>query len=335
MHVKRLPCPSGMLPGDEARYIIRRMRIASLLASATEIVYQLGLENQLVAISHECDYPPDALTRPRLSRPRFEPSDLSSGAIDAAVRESMATHGSVYTIDEDLLRRLAPDLILAQAVCEVCAVPTSLAATVSQTLGNKPRILSLDSHTIADILDAVVLVAEAAGAGGRGREEAARMKGRLEAVGTRVRGQAKPRVLAIEWLEPPFVPGHWTPEMIALAGGIDLFGTPGRPSRQVGWDEISHADPDVLVIMPCGYGLDRARADADGYAGRLLAAAPRAVESGRAYVVDGSAYFNRSGPRMVAGVEILGELLHPGRFPEIDLTNKAQVWEPSAVSSKQ
>src|SRR5437870_5070084 len=178
------------------------MRIASLLASATEIVYELGLENQLVAISHECDYPPDALSRPRLSRPRFDPAGLSSGAIDAAVRESMATHGSVYTIDEDLLGRLEPDLILAQAVCEVCAVPTSLATTVSQMLGRKPRILSLDSHTIADILDAVVLVAEALGAGDRGREVAARLRGRLDAVGERVRGLARPRVLAIEWLEP-------------------------------------------------------------------------------------------------------------------------------------
>ncbi|MBI4501942.1 MAG: cobalamin-binding protein [Gemmatimonadetes bacterium] len=308
------------------------MRIASLLASATEIVYELGLQDHLVAISHECDYPPDALTRPRLSRPHFDPTGLSSGAIDAAVRESMARHGSVYTIDEDLLRRLQPDLILAQAVCEVCAVPTSLAATVSEALGTRPRILSLDCHTVSDILDAVVFVAEAAGIVGRGRDVSRRLQGRLDRVAARVQGSAPPRVLAIEWLEPPFVPGHWTPEMITIAGGIDVFGAPARPSRQLTWEQISGADPDVLVIMPCGYGIDRARADAGRNAERLLAVAPRAVESGRAYVVDGSAYFNRSGPRMIVGVEILGALLHPERAPNIDLTNKAQVWKPSAIS---
>ncbi len=305
------------------------MRIASLLASATEIVYELGLGDRLVAISHECDYPPEALTKPRLSRPRFDPQGLSSGAIDAAVRESMALHGSVYEVDADLLLTLAPDLILSQAVCEVCAVPTSLAEAVSQALGRRPRILSLDCHTISDIIEAVINVGEAAGAPAQAEMVAAGLRLRLETVAERVRGAERPRVLAIEWLEPPFVPGHWAPEMVTLAGGVDLFGTPSHPSRQMSWEELSGADPDVLLIMPCGYGLAQSRRDADRHADRLLAVAPRAVESGRAYVVDGSAYFNRSGPRMATGVEILGTLLHPGRFPEIELEGKAESWEPS------
>jgi iron complex transport system substrate-binding protein len=306
------------------------MRIASLLASATEIVYELGLGDQLVAISHECDYPPEALTKPRLSRPRFNPAGLSSAAIDAAVRDSMARHGSVYEIDADLLRRLNPDLILSQAVCEVCAVPTSLAETVSRILGARPRILSLDSHTIAGILDAVERTGEAAGEGARASALAGRLRARMDAVAHRVHGAEARRVLAIEWLEPPFVPGHWTPEMIGLAGGRDLFGKPGQPSRQVSWRDLAGSDPDILIVMPCGYGLSQSRADADRYADSLLGVASRAVESGRAYVVDGSAYFNRSGPRVAAGVEILGAILHPEWFPEYDLRGKAELWEPSA-----
>ena len=302
------------------------MRIASLLASATEIVYALGLEDSLVAISHECDYPPQALAKPRLSRPRFDPAGLSSGEIDAAVRDMMARHGSVYEVDQPLLQKLGPDLILSQAVCEVCAVPTSLAETVAQTLGSRPRILSLDSHSIADILAAVVDVAKAAGEPERGRKLAAALRLRLDRVANRVRGLSPPSVLAIEWLDPPFAPGHWTPEMIALAGGRNLFGESGRPSRQLAWEDLSGSDPDVLVIMPCGYGLAQSRADANRFADRLAAVAPRAVESGRAFVVDGSAYFNRSGPRMADGVEILGALLYPELFPETDLTGKAERW---------
>jgi iron complex transport system substrate-binding protein len=306
------------------------MRIASLLASATEIVYELGLADQLVAISHECDFPPDALKKPRLSRPRFDPAGLTSAGIDAAVRDAMATHGSVYEIDETLLAALEPDLILAQAVCEVCAVPSSLAETVAKMLDRRPRVLSLDSHTIADILDAVEQVGIAAGVPERADMLAAALRVRLDTVAGRVRHEERVKVLAIEWLDPPFVPGHWTPEMIELAGGVDLFGSHGKPSRQLAWEDLSGADPDALLIMPCGYGLEQSRADADRYADRLVSVAQRAVESGRAFVVDGSAYFNRSGPRMATGVEILGTLLHPDRFPEYDLSGKADVWQPAA-----
>ncbi|MBI4420251.1 MAG: cobalamin-binding protein [Gemmatimonadetes bacterium] len=303
------------------------MRIASLLASATEIVSELGLLDQLVSISHECDFPPEALTRPRLSRPRFDPAELDSGAIDASVREAMARDGSVYEIDTELLARLQPDLILAQAVCEVCAVPTSLAETVARALGQRPRIVSLDAHRVADIYQAVVDVGSAAGVKDRAARVAAKLAKRVETVAVRVAGRPRPRVLAIEWLDPPFVPGHWTPEMVELAGGRDLLGRTGLPSRQMDWNDVAGADPDVLVIMPCGYGLRQARADADRYAERLMSVAPRAVETGRAFVVDGSAYFNRSGPRFATGVEILGALLHPELFPETDLDGKAEVWK--------
>lgn len=302
------------------------MRIVSLLASATEIVCDLGLGDSLVGISHECDYPPAVLDRPRGSRARFDPAVLTSGEIDAAVRDAMRAHGDVYEVDGELLRVLDPDLVLTQAVCHVCAVPTVLAHAVVRHLDRPPTVQSLDSHTVADIYESILAVGRAAGVEDRAASRVAALRARVNAVSERVRGRARPGVLAIEWLDPPFVPGHWTPEMIALAGGASLKGESGRPSRQMDWAALCGLDPDALLIMPCGYGLAQSLADAAANAERLEEVAPRAIESGRAFVVDGSAYFNRSGPRFVDGIEILGALLHPEVFPNADLAGRAAVW---------
>lgn len=308
------------------------MRIASLLASATEMVYGLGLGDQLVAISHECDYPPEALDRPRVSRPRFDPAGLPSGAIDAAVRQAMTQHGAVYQLDEARLRAARPDLILAQAVCEVCAVPTSLAEQAAQVLGNGVRVVSLDAHTVTDIFEAIRVVATVTGVPDRAERLVASLERRLARVRQATDGAERPAVLAVEWLDPPFVPGHWVPEMIELAGGRCVTGTPGRPSRQVSWDELAGLDPDVLVVMPCGFGLERSRAEAEAHAAELARVAPRAIEAGRAFVVDGSSYFNRSGPRVVDGIEILAALLHPDRMATVDLAGRAEAF--SVVGSR-
>src|SRR5688572_18076728 len=281
------------------------MRIVSLLASATEIVCELGLHHSLVGISHECDYPPEALDRPRVSRARFEPAGMSSGEIDTAVRDAMRAHGDVYQVDGDLLRGLDPDLVFTQAVCHVCAVPPVLAEAVVRHLARPPRVQSLDAPTASDIFESIVAVGRATEVEERARVLVDSLRRRIDPVRVAVRGRARPRVLAIEWLDPPFVPGHWTPEMIELAGGENLAGEAGRPSRQLDWKDLSGLDPDVLVVMPCGYGLTQSLADAAAHAGRLEEVAPRAIEGGRAWVVDGSAYFNRSGPRFVAGIEIL------------------------------
>jgi iron complex transport system substrate-binding protein len=305
---------------------IMGMRIASLLASATEIVCALSLEDALVAISHECDYPPRVLDRPRVSRPLFDPDGLDSGAIDRAVRHTMATHGSVYALDEEALRRVKPDLILTQEVCEVCAVPTSLAHRAARALDGHARVVSLDAHDIEGILASVRQVAEAAGVRERGEVVAAGLARRLEAVGRGVAGRPRPRVLALEWLDPVFVPGHWGPQMISIAGGECLRGSPGGRSSAVTWEDLVGLDPDALLVAPCGYGLARSRAEADAYRDRLAGVAPRAIAAGRAWVADGSAYFNRSGPRVVEGVELLGRMLHPEQFPEIQLDGRAEVW---------
>jgi iron complex transport system substrate-binding protein len=306
-------------------------RIASLLASGTEIVVELGLEEQLVAISHECDYPPRVLDRPRVSRPRFEPQGLTSGELDAAVRAAMAEHGSVYLIDDGMIGSLAPDLILAQAVCEVCAVPTFGVAEVVARNGLAAEVLSLDAHTIAEVLESILAVGAAAGVAHRAGAFVAMLRARLDRVRRRIADAGHQRVLAIEWFDPPFVPGHWVPEMIEIAGGECLAGEAGRPSRQVTWNELAGLDPDVLLLMPCGYDLETTRADAGRFADRLTAAAPRAIAAGRAFVVDGSSYFNRSGPRVIDGVEILAGLLHPERSPSPPVT-VAERWDPLPVS---
>jgi iron complex transport system substrate-binding protein len=303
------------------------MRIASLLASATEMVCALGLEDRLVAISHECDYPPEVLDRPRVSRARFDPTGLDGGAIDAAVRDAMAQWGSVYELDADRLRVAAPDLILTQDLCEVCAVPTSLADQAARALDGHPRILALDAHRVAGILDSIRAVGAAAGVPERADALIRGLRERIAAVTRAVAGAPRPRVLALEWLDPVFAPGHWVPEMVALAGGENLCGTVGTRSRVVTWDTLAGADPDVLLLMPCGYGLAEARREADGHGEALRAIAGRAVASGRAWVLDGSSYFNRSGPRVVDGIEILGRVFHPERLPDVDLAGRAETWQ--------
>lgn len=304
-------------------------RIVSLLASGTEIVDALGLGECLVGISHECDHPPHLLDRPRVSRPRFDPEALSSGEIDAAVRQAMAEYGSVYEVDEAVLEKLDPDIIITQAVCDVCAVPTDGVREVLGARGIEAEVVSLDAHTIDEILASVTQVARAAGSPEIAREAGGSLRSRLDAVRAAVRDAVAPRVLGIEWFDPPFAPGHWVPEMIELAGGRNLLGEAGQPSREVPWDEMGDLDPDALLLMPCGYGLDASRADADAHAEHLGEVAPRAIAEGRAWVVDASSYFNRSGPRFVTGVEILGGLLHPNRLPTPDGT-VAAVWTPPA-----
>lgn len=302
------------------------MRIASLLASATEIVCALGLDEALVAISHECDYPPRVLDRPRVTRARFDPAGLDGGGIDRAVRAALAEHGSVYEVDQAVLEAVAPDLILTQGVCEVCAVPASLAARAAGDLPRAAQVLSLDAHSVAGILDSVRQVGAAAGVPAEAATVVSGLRRRMDAVERAVAGARRQRVLAIEWLDPLFVPGHWVPEMVAAAGGEMLLGAAARRSAEVPWDRASGLDPDVLVVMPCGYDLARSRAEADAHADRLREVAPRAVAEGRAWVVDGSAYFNRSGPRVADGIEILAGLLHPPRAPRVSLAGRAAVW---------
>jgi iron complex transport system substrate-binding protein len=302
-------------------------RIASFLASGTEIAVALGLQEDVVGISHECDWPPEVLDRPRMSRPRFNPDGMTSGEIDRALRDAMAQHGSAYEVDEELLTELQPDVVLTQAVCEVCAVPTPGVRDIVQRRQLGASVVSLDAHDVQDILESIIQVGAATGAEGQAADVVAALQERIDVVRSAVKEQQRPRVLAIEWLDPPFAPGHWVPEMIDIAGCDNLVGEAGAHSTQTTWDNLQGLDPDILIIMPCGYDLAATKRDADAAAERLHAVAPRAIDEGRAFIVDGSAYFNRSGPRFVTGIEILAGLLHPHVFRAPD-AGTAEIWSP-------
>ena len=286
------------------------MRIASLLSSATEIVYALGLQDHLVAISHECDWPPQALHLPRLSRSRFDPAGLTSGEIDAEVRRCMLEYGSVYQIDVQALRDARPDVILTQAVCEVCAVPTGSVHDAVAELPFAPQVVSLDAHTLEEIFGTMQQVADAVGQPARGEQAVSHLRARLDRVQQAVASRPRPRVLALEWLDPPFAPGHWIPEMVTLAGGDNLLGDAGAHSVQIPWEQADGLDPDRLLLVPCGYDLQASRADADRAREPLTRIAPGAIQGGRA-MIGHSAYFSRSGPRGVEGTEALAAWLHP------------------------
>jgi iron complex transport system substrate-binding protein len=301
-------------------------RIVSLLPSATEIVCALGLGDRLVGVSHSCDHPAEVMAKPRLSRPRFVPEGLGGAEIDAEVRRVLREHGSVYEVDVAAVAALAPDLVLTQGICDVCAVPEHQAVAALAGLPSPPAVVTLDAHDVAAILGGIRDVGRATGAQSRADGCVATLERRMATVRTRVVDRPRPRVLALEWLDPPYVPGHWVPELVTLAGGELVAGVARRPSYQVDWDELRGADPDVLLLLPCGFRLEQTRREAERYRRILGVVAGRAIAAGLAYVLEASAYFSRSGPRAVDGLEILAALLHPDLFGDVPLTGRAARW---------
>ncbi len=285
------------------------MRIASLVPSATEMLFALGLGESVVGVTHECDYPPGASELPHLTATVL-PSGLSAGEIDAAVKEVVGEGRALYTLDEERLAELAPDLIVTQAVCEVCAVSYDDVVAVAGRLPGRPRVVQQDPSRLSEVLDDVVRLGEAAEIAERGRGLRADLERRLDAVREAVAGAPRPRVLALEWLDPPFLGGHWIPERIAIAGGEDVAGRAGEKSPQVEWESLRDLDPEMIVAMPCGWYLDDSRAQALAHRDRL-----DRLGAERLFAVDAASSFSRPGPRLVDGVELLGHLLHPGLVP--------------------
>ena len=291
-------------------------RIASLLASGTELVCALGLGERLVARSHECDFPAWVTRLPAVSRPTFDIAG-SSGEIDARVRERLRAGAPLYEIDETLLASLAPDVIVTQTHCEVCAVsPGDLAHGAPAKLERR-QVVALDTGTVDGILDGFQNVAGVLGAGDAGRALVAGIRARLAALADRTRALPGPRpaVACLEWIDPLFAMGNWGPELIALAGGACALGVAGAHSTTLAWQALRAADPDVIVVAPCGFGVERTLAEMP-----TLAALPgwgelAAVRAGRVFVADGNLYFNRSGPLLFDTPEILAEILHPAAFP--------------------
>ncbi len=299
-------------------------RILSMLPAATEIVGALGLVDALVGVSHECDHPEAVRAVPQVTHCEIHGGARPSGHIDAWVTDTLARTGTLYTMDEPLIRRLRPDVILTQRLCDVCAVGYDSVTAFAKTLPGPPVVVNLEPATLTDIFDDIRRVAAAAGVAARAEEVVAALAARVEAVRARAaHAPRRPRTLLLEWLDPPFACGHWNPELVEIAGGTEPLGDKGRPSRRVTWTDVLEAGAEVLVIACCGFDLERTRRDLPLLAEREGWREIPAVRDGRVYAADGSQYFSRPGPRVVDSLEILAGIIHPdlfaGRVPPRDV----------------
>lgn len=295
------------------------MRIVSFLPSATEILFALGLAEQVVGVTFECDFPPEARLKPKVVYSHLAPG-LSPAEIDAAVRSEGAQGRSLYFVDLPALQSLAPDLILLQDLCRVCAIDSPTLARDMSQLPSRPQVISLSAHTLDGVFAEVELVGAATDRSTEAGQLTAALRRRVEQVRSRTGLQTRPSVLALEWLDPFFQGGHWIPEMIALAGGNPVLAHPGQKSVRLTWEQVQNADPDMIVVMPCGYDLPATEAQYREVGFPEEWNALSAVRNGRIYAVDGSAYFSRPGPRLVDGLEILAQILRrePGAYKKVD-----------------
>jgi iron complex transport system substrate-binding protein len=282
------------------------MRIVSLVPHATELLFALGLGDEVIAVTHECDYPPAALRRPTVTRDAL-PSGLDAAELNAAVRERTERGEAIYQLDEEVLADLEPDLIVTQALCPVCAVSYADVAALAEEMPSQPQVMALDPKTLGETLGDVRTVAEATGSHDAGVQLVREAASRIDRIKLAVRAQPRPRVAALEWLDPVYVAGHWTPQLIELAGGFDVLGFPGEPSAVSTWEAVAAAEPEVVVVMPCGYDAPRALEEARAYARQLSG-----LGASRVVAVDASAYFSRPGPRLIDGLELMAQILHPG-----------------------
>src|SRR5690349_18226586 len=285
------------------------MRIVSLVPSATETLFALGLGSEVAAVTHECDYPADAQTLPKVTRDVIGPG-LAPAEIDAAVRALTEEGRSIYELDEPTLQRLEPDLIVTQALCSVCAVSVDDVRAIAARMDPEPKIVSLDPHTLGEVLGDVRTLAQATGSKDAGVDLVNAAAARIDRVRLAVRDAPRVRVAMLEWLDPVFVGGHWVPQLIEYAGGIDLLGLPGEPSEQRSWEEVAAAQPEVVIVAPCGYDVERGAQEAAAYRTPLAA-----LNADRIVVADACAWFSRPGPRLVDGLEWLAHALHPDRVP--------------------
>lgn len=289
-------------------------RIVSLLPSATEICFALGLSDRLVGVSHECDFPPGARALPALTTPAIDPRG-SSLEIDREVRARMAAGLSIHRVDEERLRALRPDLIVTQDTCEVCAVSLDeVRAAARRIAGPEVELLSLAPLVLADVLEDIVSVGRAAGVEARARAYAAELRVRLERLARETALLARPSVLVLEWLAPPMAAGHWTPELVRIAGGEPVLAPEGAPTGPIEWERIAARDPDFVLIAPCGFRIEQTLRELGALERQPGFSALAAVRAGRVAIADGNAYFNRPGPRLAESAELAALALHPERF---------------------
>ena len=287
------------------------MRIVSLVPSATEMLFALGLGNDLIAVTHECDYPDAARELPRVTR-NVLPAGLSSGEIDAAVKQRTLAGESIYELDTELLRDLRPDLIVTQALCSVCAVSYDDVRRVAGEIETQPRVISLDPQTLGEVLGNARTLAQATDRKDAAVELVQGASARIDRVRLATRGvKRRPRVVALEWLDPPFAAGHWVPQLIEYAGGEDVLGFPGEHSEERRWEEVQISRPDIVIAMPCGFDAELSYREAEMHRDQLAS-----VGAGEVVAVDAAAFFSRPGPRIVDGLELLAHILHPQLVPE-------------------
>ncbi len=292
-------------------------RIVSLLPAATEIAAALGLMDQVVGVSHECDFPSEANERPRVTYCPVHNAGLTSRDVDEWVRCALRENGTIYAIDEPLLRKLRPDVILTQKLCDVCAVGYGTVARLAETLPGPPTVVNLEPSSVSDIFDDIRRVAELCDVPERADKLVSQLSDRIEAVRRRAnRIRHRSRCFLMEWVDPPFCSGHWGPELVEIAGGYDPLGRKYQPSVQIEWQAVLDTQPDVIVLALCGYNIDRARRDYEILRGFPDFNSLVSARRGEIYLVDASAYFARPGPRIVDSVEILAGILHPREFPE-------------------
>jgi iron complex transport system substrate-binding protein len=291
------------------------MRIVSLVPSATEMLFALGLGADVVGVTHECDYPAAARELPRVTRDVL-PVGLSSAEIDAAVKERTLAGESIYALDTETLHELAPDLIVTQALCSVCAVSYDDVRAVADEIDTQPMVISLDPHTVGEVLGDARTLARATDSKDAAVDLVQEASARIDRIRVLTREARRPRVVALEWLDPPFVAGHWTPQMIAWAGGEDVLGFPGENSEEQTWETIAAVSPDVVIVMPCGYDAEIAHREAEMHRDQLAAVGP-----GEVVAVNAAAYFSRPGPRLIDGLELLAHILHPELVPETALSS--------------
>jgi iron complex transport system substrate-binding protein len=289
------------------------MRIVSLIPSATEILFAVGAGDRVVGVSHECDHPAQVRGLPVLTGSFLRPG-MSPAEIDAAVSAQLKDGKSLYTLDEARIAALEPDLVVTQHLCPVCAVSTGVVDAALRPLPRCPDLLSLDPKGLEDVLEDIRRVGEATGNAERAAAVVRDFERRREAVHTAVAGKPRPRVLALEWVDPPFLGGHWVPEMIEHAGGLDALARPGDASARVTWGQIAAADPDVIVVMPCGFDEAGTRDQIELLAGNPEWNALRAVREGRVHAVDANGCFSRPGPRLIDGIERLAWIFHGVAF---------------------
>lgn len=286
------------------------MRVVSFLPSATETLYKLGAGDMITGVTHECKYPAQARNKPQVIRPSFNASKMSGKEIDSMVVELLRAGSDIYVVDDRQLREAKPDLIVAQGLCEVCSPFTKEINRAVDILGGRPEVLVLDPHDLDDILVSIMDVAEKIGRVQQGRRLVASLQSRIDRVRS-LKEKSKQKVLCLEWLDPLFTAGHWVPQMVEYAGGINGISTSGQPSRRMSIDEAVSFDPDVIVLVPCGFDITRTKRELPPLVGNEKWKSLRAVKEGKVYAVDAGAYFSKPGPRTIIGLEILAKILHP------------------------